>query len=72
MASSAPRRSPFERSLRGEAIAGDAGLVNVAVNVLASAPLAWGLALAVTRRGRARPCGRANTGSSPCPATHLS
>ena len=47
MASSAPRRSSFERSLRGEAVAGDAGLVNVAVNVLAFAPLAWGLALAV-------------------------
>jgi len=37
MASSAPRRSSCERSLRG-----DAGLVSVAVNVLAFAPLAWG------------------------------
>jgi hypothetical protein len=33
------------RSLRGEDVAGDAGLVNVAVNVLATAPLARGLAL---------------------------
>ena len=47
MASSAPRRSSLERSLRGEGVAGDAGLVDVAVNGLAVAPLTWGLALAV-------------------------